>query len=109
MHKLPWIPTDEEWDRLLRATSEDSIRDRTMLALAYDGALRREELCSIMVSDFDFARKLLTIRAETTKNRSGKVVPYSLATSALLGRYLNRRRALVQIGLRGSLEWRVEG
>lgn len=58
MHKLPWIPTDEEWERLLRATSEDSIRDRAMLALAYDGALRREELCSIMVSDFDFARKL---------------------------------------------------
>lgn len=94
MHKLPWIPSDEEWERLLRATSEDSIRDRAMLALAYDGALRREELCSIMVSDFDFARKLLTIRAETTKNRSGKVVPYSLATSILLGRYLNRRRTM---------------
>lgn len=94
MHKLPWIPTDEEWERLLRATSGDSIRDRAMLALAYDGALRREELCSIMVSDFDFARKLLTIRADTTKNRSGKVVPYSLATSALLGRYLNRRRTM---------------
>lgn len=94
IHKLPWIPTDEEWERLLHATAEDSIRDRAMLALAYDGALRREELCSIMVSDFDFARKLLTIRAETTKNRSGKVVPYSFATSALLGRYLNRRRTM---------------
>jgi hypothetical protein len=47
-----------------------------------------------MVSDFDFARKLLTIRAETTKNRSGKVVPYSLATSALLGRCHNRRRTM---------------
>ncbi len=65
-----------------------------MLALAYDGALRREELCSIVVSDFVFARRLLMIRAETTKNRCGKAVPYSLATSALLGRYLNRRRTM---------------
>ncbi len=94
VHKLPWIPTDEEWERLLRVTAEDCIRDRAMLALAYDGALRRQELCSIAVSDFDFARKLLTIRAETTKNRSGKVVPYSPATSALLHRYLNRRRTI---------------
>ena len=68
--------------------------DRAMLALAYDGALRREELCSIAVSDFDFARKLLTVRAETTKNRSGKVVPYSPASAALLHRYLNRRRTM---------------
>jgi site-specific recombinase XerD len=94
LHKLPWIPNDEEWERLLRATADDCIRDRAMLALAYDGALRREELCSIAISDFDFARKLLTIRAETTKSRSGKVVPYSPATSALVCRYLNRRHTL---------------
>jgi integrase/recombinase XerD len=94
VRKLPWIPTDEEWERLLLTTAGYCIRDRAMLALAYDGALRREELCSIAVSDFDFARKLLTVRAETTKNRSGKVVPYSPATSALLHRYLNRRRTM---------------
>jgi len=64
LHRLPWIPTDEEWERVLHVTAEDCIRDRAMLALAYDGALRREELCSIAVSDFDFARKLLTVRAE---------------------------------------------
>ncbi len=94
VRKLPWIPTDEEWARLLRATAGYCIRDRAMLALAYDGALRREELCSIAVSDFDFARKLLTVRAETTKNRSGKVIPYSPTTSALLHQYLNRRRTM---------------
>jgi site-specific recombinase XerD len=94
LHKLPWIPTDEDWERLLRITAEDCIRDRTMLALAYNGALRREELCSVVISDFDFARRLLTIRAETTKNRSGKVIPYSPATSGLLCRYLNRRHTL---------------
>ncbi len=94
LHRLPWIPNDEEWERMLRVTANDCLRDRTMMALAYDGALRREELCSVAVSDFDFARKLLTIRAETTKNRSGKVVPYSPPTSVLLCRYLNRRRTM---------------
>jgi integrase/recombinase XerD len=77
LHKLPWIPTDEQWQRVLDATSDASLRNRTMLALAYDGALRREELCRVAVSDFDFARKLLTFRAETTKTKRGRVVPYS--------------------------------
>lgn len=94
INRLPWIPTDAEWERLLGATQEDSLRDRAMLALAYDAALRREELCSVEVTDFDFARKILIVRAEMTKNRSGKVVPYSSATSILLCRYLHRRHTL---------------
>jgi integrase len=72
LRKLPWIPTDEEWQRILDVTAADSLRDRTMLALAYDGALRREELCSAEVPDLDFSRRLLTIRAETTKNKVWK-------------------------------------
>jgi len=55
-HKLPWIPTDDEWQQVLTVTADDCLRDRTMLALGYDGALRREELCSVAVTDFDFAR-----------------------------------------------------
>jgi integrase/recombinase XerD len=94
VRKLPWIPTDEEWQRILDVTASDSLRDRTMLALAYDGALRREELCSAGVSDLDFPRRLLNIRAETTKTKCGRVVPYSPATSALLCQYLNRRRSM---------------
>lgn len=53
---LPWIPTDEEWQQILDVTRSDSLRDRTMLALAYDGPLRREELCSVGVADLDFSR-----------------------------------------------------
>jgi integrase len=94
LHKLPWIPTDEEWRRILEVTRSDCLRDRTMLALAYDGSLRREELCSVAVEDFDFARKLLTVRAETTKTRRGRIVPYSSETSILLCRYVNRRRSM---------------
>jgi integrase/recombinase XerD len=94
LRRLPWIPSDDEWQQVLRVTAGDCLRDQTMLALAYDGALRREELCNVGVSDFDFARRLLTVRAETTKNGSGKVIPYSSATSVLLCQYLNRRRTM---------------
>jgi integrase/recombinase XerD len=94
LRKLPWIPTDEEWQRILDVTRSDSLRDRTMLALAYDGSLRREELCSVAVGDLDFSRRLLAIRAETTKTKCGRAVPYSTATSALLCQYLNRRRTM---------------
>lgn len=90
--KLPWIPDDDEWQRILQAAQEEPLRNRFMLALAYDAALRREELCVLETSDIDPGRQVLTIRAETTKNRRGRVVPYSDVTSTLLASYLQQRR-----------------
>ncbi|WP_323138271.1 MULTISPECIES: site-specific integrase [unclassified Streptomyces] len=55
-----------------------------MLALAYDAALRREELCSLRTDDIDPAHRTLRVRAETTKNRLERVVPYSAPTGVLL-------------------------
>ncbi|WP_434482010.1 site-specific integrase [Streptomyces sp. NBC_01340] len=55
-----------------------------MLALAYDAALRREELCSLRTDDLDPAHRTLRVRAETTKNRLERVVPYSAPTGVLL-------------------------
>ncbi|MGW1505612.1 transposase [Streptomyces mirabilis] len=60
-----------------------------MLALAYDAALRREELCSLRTDDVDPAHRTLRIRAETTKNRLERVVPYSASTGVLLSNYLD--------------------
>jgi integrase len=51
------------------------VRNRVMLALAYDAALRREELCSLRIDDVDPAHRTLRIRAETTKTRRERVVP----------------------------------
>jgi integrase/recombinase XerD len=96
-HRLPWIPTDDQWRQLLAAAQSQSLRNRAMLALAYDAGLRREELCSLTISDLDFAHRLLSIRAETTKNRQARVVPYSAATSELLASWLRRRRELSQL------------
>ena len=92
--KLPWIPNDEQWTKVLAAARTESFRNRMMLALSYDSALRREELCGLETSDIDPAHRMITVRAETTKNRRARVVPYSAATGDLLAGYLGRRREL---------------
>lgn len=93
-HKLPWIPTDEQWQLILRTARDEPVRNRLMLALAYDAGLRREELCSLATGDVDPAQRLLRVRAETTKNRQERIVPYSLATSRLYEAYLVQRSTL---------------
>src|SRR5659263_260688 len=37
--KLPWIPTEQQWVRILDVARDEPIRNRVMLALAYDAAL----------------------------------------------------------------------
>jgi site-specific recombinase XerD len=92
--KLPWIPNDDQWRAVLEAARYESFRNRMMLALAYDAALRREELCSLETSDIDPAHRMITIRAQTTKSRRTRVVPYSAPTGDLFAAYLRRRRDL---------------
>ena len=92
--KLPWIPTDAQWQRILGVARQERMRNRMMLALAYDAGLRREELCSVRSDDVDPAHRTIRIRAETTKGRRERVVPYSAATAMLLHAYLVHRRTL---------------
>ncbi|MDZ7578638.1 MAG: site-specific integrase [Candidatus Nanopelagicales bacterium] len=94
MVKLPWIPAETQWLAVLEVFRAEPIRNRLMLALAYDSALRREELCSLRTDDFDPAHRTLRVRAETTKTRRERVVPYSACTGVLLADYLGHRRTL---------------
>ena len=95
--KLPWIPAEEQWGLVLEATRAEPLRNRLMLALAYDAALRREELCALAVGDLDPAHRLLRVRAETTKGRvRERVVPYAVATGQLYAAYLAERRTLTR-------------
>jgi integrase/recombinase XerD len=94
MVKLPWIPSEAEWLKLLGVVADEPIRNRVMLALAYDAALRREELCSLRSDDLDPAHRTLRVRAETTKTRRERVVPYSAPTGVLLSEYLQHRATL---------------
>jgi integrase/recombinase XerD len=91
---LPWIPTDEQWQAILEVVRQEPIRNRLMFALGYEAALRREELCALQTGDIQPGPQLVTIRAETTKNRQGRVVPYSDGTDALYPLYLQHRRQL---------------
>jgi integrase/recombinase XerD len=98
---LPWIPTDAQWCAILEIAAGESLRNRLMLALAYDAALRREELCLLETDDLDPAHRTITVRAETTKSRRGRVVPYSAVAGQLLARYLRHRRTIT--AARGAL------
>lgn len=99
--KLPWIPTELQWLDILAVTAQEPIRNRLMLALAYDAALRREELCALRTDDLDPAHRTVRVRAETTKTRCGRVVPYSAPTGVLLSAYLRHRVTLSRA--RGTL------
>jgi integrase/recombinase XerD len=80
-HKSPWLSNEEQWRAALDAARSEALRNRGMLAMSYDAALRREELRSLAVADIDPSRRLLRIRAETTKNHQERVVPYSSTTA----------------------------
>jgi integrase/recombinase XerD len=92
--KLPWIPSEQQWRDVLAVFAAEPIRNRVMLALSYDAASRREELCSLRTDDLDPAHRMLRVRAETTKTRRERMVPYSAPTGALLARYLAHRGTL---------------
>lgn len=92
--RLPWIPSDDEWHRFLAYARREGIRNRCMLALAYDAGLRREELCALESGDLQPADRLLRIRAATSKSRQDRIVPYSQTSGVLLEAYLAHRRTL---------------
>jgi len=89
--QLPWLPGDDEWDRLLDAARSESLRNRLMLLLAYDGALRRSELVALQVCDISFPHQQITIRPEIAKNGRGRVVMYGDVAQDLLQAYLEER------------------
>ena len=91
---LPWLPSDAQWQAFVAAARSEPIRNRAMLAFAYDAALRRAELCTLETGIIDPAQRLLRVRAEVAKNHRERVVPYSAATSVLYGAYLQQRRTL---------------
>jgi integrase/recombinase XerD len=93
-HKLPWIPTDAQWTAIVAATLREPLRNRLMLALSYDCALRREELCAIDTKDIDPSSRLIRIPAENTKNRRERVVPFSEGSAQLFAAYLKERSGL---------------
>jgi len=92
--KLRWIPGDDEWTSILTAAGDEPLRNQLMLCLAYDGALRREEVCTLESGDLDPSHREVRIRAEVTKSRRERLVRYTPATGQLLRQYLGSRGSL---------------
>ncbi|MFZ1426358.1 MAG: tyrosine-type recombinase/integrase [Geminicoccaceae bacterium] len=92
--RLPRLPTDEQWQLLVAAVACRGARDRLMFALSYDGALRRGELASLALDDFDFSARLIHLRPENTKSGERRTVVYSEPTGELLRAWLSERRKL---------------
>lgn len=91
-HRLPWIPNEEDWQSILKVSKQEPLRNRVMLAMSYDAALRREEICCLETTDIDPAHRLLRVRWEVTKNRRERILPYSVPTGELFRQYLCERR-----------------
>jgi site-specific recombinase XerD len=95
--RLPWIAPAALWRRIvLHVVTREAPRNRAMVLVAYDGALRREELVGLRADDYDRERALLNVRAETSKSGRDRWVPLSPVGQRVLDHYLDRqRRALV--------------
>lgn len=84
----PWVPTEDEWLRVLAATRAERQRTRVMMALAYDAALRREELCGLRVADIDSDHQTVTVSGSVARAR---LVPLSPTVVDGLTSYLRQR------------------
>lgn len=94
IEQAPWIPNEDVWQRVLAACAEEPLRNRLMVTLAYDGALRREELVQLDVEDFEPAHRLVHLRAETTKSQRAREVAFGVTSTRLFVAYLDERRSL---------------
>jgi integrase/recombinase XerD len=90
---LPWIPDDEEYRRILVAATQEPLRNQFMLMLAYNCALRREELCALAMTEVSLAPRGVLVRAATTKGRRERFVPFSDVVDPFYGAYLRHRRS----------------
>ena len=86
--KLPWIPARRasggaSW----RRRAAEPLRNRLMLALAYDAALRREELCALATGDLDPAR---AAAARPRRDHQGAAGSASCPTPRPTGHALRR-------------------
>jgi len=95
--RFPWVPSDEAWYRFIRhVLGEEDARTQAMILLAYDAALRREELMSLRIDDIDWSRGIVTIRPETSKGGRMRHVPVSACVLHLVRHYLEGdRRTLI--------------
>ncbi|MGH2626245.1 MAG: tyrosine-type recombinase/integrase [Anaerolineales bacterium] len=85
---LPRVPEDEAVRKLLAAcpTTPEGRRNRAMIALLADAALRKEELRRLRIGDLDLATRM--IRVHAGKGQKDGVTFFGEATASLLRSWL---------------------
>jgi site-specific recombinase XerD len=96
LHHVPWITSESEWKRVvLHVVAQTNARNRALLILTYDTALRREEVMSLREDDIDWSRALVHVRAETSNSGRSRSVPFSGFTERVLKQYITTDRYLL--------------
>ena len=101
--RLPWVPTDAEWHAILTDLfAHEPLRNQVLVLLAYDAALRRQELLGLRLDDVDWSIGLVQVRAECAKSGRARAVPISAASELLLRHYIQTDRAHLLAGFGGD-------
>lgn len=92
--RLPWIPSDAEWQGIVTDLfAHESLRNQVLVLLAYDAALRRQELLGLRLEDVDWVVGLVQVRAEHAKSGRPRHVPISAPVELLLRQYVQTDRS----------------
>jgi len=85
---LPRVPSDEDVRALLQACAKtlEGLRNRTLIALAADSGLRKEELRRLRIGDLDFTTR--AIRVHAGKGQKDGVTFFGETTASLLRSWL---------------------
>ncbi len=85
---LPAVPTEDELRRLLAACDQtvEGRRNRALIGLLADSALRKEEARRLRISDLDFTTRM--IRVHAGKGQKDGVTFFGEATASLLRSWL---------------------
>lgn len=86
--KLASIPDNTQCSLFLLLPPLPPLCDRLILSFTDYGALRRSEVTSLSIENYDFAQRLIRIRVEITKNRRVLIVCYSAAIAPVLAALL---------------------
>ena len=82
-HKLPKVISEEEVAAIINACQ--NLKHKTMLSLIYSAGLRRGELLSLLKTDIDSKRMIITIR--NAKGMKDRNVPLSPVVLTMLRNY----------------------
>jgi len=96
--KLPVVLSEKEIDILLNSIdqkTEEGIRNKTMILLAYSSGLRVTELCTLKFSNLRLEQRLLNI---TGKGKKMRIVPVSIEAALAVDNYLKNARPFFDKG-----------